>query len=187
MSFRRPRKTLKSFPPSTTSIPTPRSGIPASETCSRIRARARRFSSRSCASSQLTRSIVAFLSTSKASPTPTSPAYLQFIQALYAQMHARNLRLYVNVAVATSDKDLKSIAANSDGIILMNYDEHQDTSDPGPNRQPAVVRRQSRPRAQDRAQGKNHLRHRQLRLRLDAIDSQSQGSPPSQAEGSRYR
>ncbi|MGH9559936.1 MAG: polysaccharide deacetylase family protein, partial [Terracidiphilus sp.] len=59
-------------------------------------------------------------------------AYLSFIQAIYAQMHARNLRLYVNVAVATSDDDLKVIAANSDGIILMNYDQHQTTSEPGP-------------------------------------------------------
>ena len=60
------------------------------------------------------------------------PAYLNFIKALYAQLHARNLSLYVNVAVATSDSDLKQIAANSDGIVLMNYDEHQTTSDPGP-------------------------------------------------------
>ncbi|HTW81289.1 MAG TPA: glycosyltransferase [Terracidiphilus sp.] len=62
----------------------------------------------------------------------SQPAYLSFIQALYAQMHAHNLRLYVDVAVATSDSDLKTIAANSDGIVLMNYDEHQTTSDPGP-------------------------------------------------------
>ena len=65
-------------------------------------------------------------------PDDDEPAYLSFIQALYAEMHPRNLRLYVNVAVATSDDDLKTIAANSDGIILMNYDEHQTTSDPGP-------------------------------------------------------
>ncbi len=65
-------------------------------------------------------------------PDEDDDAYLNFIQALYSQMHARNLRLYVNVAVATSDSDLKTIAANSDGIILMNYDEHQTTSDPGP-------------------------------------------------------
>ncbi|MGD0156290.1 MAG: glycosyltransferase [Terracidiphilus sp.] len=65
-------------------------------------------------------------------PDKDEPAYLSFIQALYAQLNPRNLRLYVNVAVATSDKDLKSIAANSDGIILMNYDQHQTTSDPGP-------------------------------------------------------
>ncbi|MGA3133126.1 MAG: glycosyltransferase [Terracidiphilus sp.] len=65
-------------------------------------------------------------------PDEEDAAYLSFIQALYSQMHARNLRLYVNVAVATSDSDLKTIAANSDGIVLMNYDEHQTTSDPGP-------------------------------------------------------
>ena len=60
------------------------------------------------------------------------PAYLSFIEALYAQMHPRNLRLYVNVAASTSDSDLKTIAAHSDGIILMNYDQHEENSDPGP-------------------------------------------------------
>ena len=65
-------------------------------------------------------------------PDEDDDAYLNFIQALYKEMHARNLRLYVNAAVATSDSDLKTIAANSDGIILMNYDEHQTTSNPGP-------------------------------------------------------
>jgi cellulose synthase/poly-beta-1,6-N-acetylglucosamine synthase-like glycosyltransferase/peptidoglycan/xylan/chitin deacetylase (PgdA/CDA1 family)/spore germination protein YaaH len=65
-------------------------------------------------------------------PDEADGAYLSFIQALYQDMRARNLRLYVNAAVATSDSDLKAIAANSDGIILMNYDEHQTTSDPGP-------------------------------------------------------
>jgi peptidoglycan-N-acetylglucosamine deacetylase len=60
------------------------------------------------------------------------PAYLSFIQALYAQMHPRNLRLYVNVAVSASESDLKAIAAHSDGIILMDYDQHEENSDPGP-------------------------------------------------------
>ncbi len=62
----------------------------------------------------------------------STPAYLSFIQELYADMHARNLRLYVNTPVATSDADLGRIAANSDGLILMNYDQHQTTSNPGP-------------------------------------------------------
>lgn len=65
-------------------------------------------------------------------PDDAGPAYIAFIQALYAAMHPRNLRLYVNVAVSTSDADLKTIAANSDGIILMNYDQHEQNSDPGP-------------------------------------------------------
>ncbi len=65
-------------------------------------------------------------------PDDADQAYLSFIRELYADMHPRNLRLYVNTPVATSDADLKQIAANSDGLILMNYDEHQVTSDPGP-------------------------------------------------------
>lgn len=65
-------------------------------------------------------------------PDNTDPAYIAFIQALYAQLHAHNLRLYVDVAVATSDADLKTIAANSDAIVLMDYDQHQVTSNPGP-------------------------------------------------------
>ena len=65
-------------------------------------------------------------------PEEDDAAYLSFIQSLYSQMHPRNLTLYVNAAVATSDSDLKAIAQNSDGIVLMNYDEHQANSDPGP-------------------------------------------------------
>jgi len=65
-------------------------------------------------------------------PDDADPAYQSFIQELGADMHARKLVLYVNVAIATPDADLKQIAANSDGIILMNYDQHQVTSDPGP-------------------------------------------------------
>jgi cellulose synthase/poly-beta-1,6-N-acetylglucosamine synthase-like glycosyltransferase/peptidoglycan/xylan/chitin deacetylase (PgdA/CDA1 family)/spore germination protein YaaH len=65
-------------------------------------------------------------------PTRNDAAYLAFIQALYSRLHPLNLRLYVNVEVAATDNDLKTIAANSDGIVLMNYDEHQITSDPGP-------------------------------------------------------
>jgi peptidoglycan-N-acetylglucosamine deacetylase len=60
------------------------------------------------------------------------PAYLEFIQELYADLHARNLRLYVNVAALSSAEDLKFISKNSDGIVLMNYDEHEAESDPGP-------------------------------------------------------
>ena len=60
------------------------------------------------------------------------PAYLTFIKELYADLHPRNLRLYVNVGVSATDEDLKLIANNSDGIVLMNYDEHEVDSEPGP-------------------------------------------------------
>ncbi|MGA9672221.1 MAG: glycosyltransferase [Terracidiphilus sp.] len=65
-------------------------------------------------------------------PDDADPAYLAFIHELGADLHARKLILYVNTAVATSDADLKQMALDTDGIILMNYDEHQVTSDPGP-------------------------------------------------------
>ncbi len=65
-------------------------------------------------------------------PDEDTSGYLSFIQELYADLHPRNLRLYVNVAVSAPDADLKQIAANSDGIVLMNYDEHEVESNPGP-------------------------------------------------------
>ena len=60
------------------------------------------------------------------------PAYLNFIEELYAGMHPRNLRLYVNAAALAPDAELKRIADNSDGVVLMNYDQHEANSDPGP-------------------------------------------------------
>ena len=65
-------------------------------------------------------------------PDSAEAGYMSFIQELYADMHPRNQRLYVNVAALTDESDLKFIAANSDGILLMNYDEHEANSDPGP-------------------------------------------------------
>ena len=65
-------------------------------------------------------------------PDSASPVYVNFVQELYADLHSRNLRLYVSTLVSTTDEDLRHIAANSDGIILMNYDQHQTSSDPGP-------------------------------------------------------
>ncbi|HEX4286734.1 MAG TPA: glycosyltransferase [Terracidiphilus sp.] len=61
-----------------------------------------------------------------------TPAYLQFIHELYADLHGRDLRLYVPTGVGTDDATLKALAANSDGIVLMNYDQHESTSEPGP-------------------------------------------------------
>ena len=60
------------------------------------------------------------------------PAYLALIQEIYSDLHARHLHLYVNVAASTSSEDLKAISDNSDGVVLMNYDEHEVESQPGP-------------------------------------------------------
>jgi len=65
-------------------------------------------------------------------PDDATPAYTTFIRELYADMHLRNLRLFVTVSASTDDRILKQIADNSDYIVLMNYDEHEVQSDPGP-------------------------------------------------------
>lgn len=65
-------------------------------------------------------------------PSEAQPGYKALIAALYDDFHAHNLRLYVNTPVADDDFDLKYIADHSDGLLLMNYDEHQSDSGPGP-------------------------------------------------------
>ncbi len=65
-------------------------------------------------------------------PTEAQQGYMALISALYSDFHARNLRLYVNAPVGDDDWDLAFIAQHSDGILLMNYDQHQTESGPGP-------------------------------------------------------
>ena len=65
-------------------------------------------------------------------PTAAQPAYRNLIGALYADLHAKNLRLYINTPVDDDDFDLSFMAAHSDGLLVMDYDQHQTDSGPGP-------------------------------------------------------
>jgi cellulose synthase/poly-beta-1,6-N-acetylglucosamine synthase-like glycosyltransferase/peptidoglycan/xylan/chitin deacetylase (PgdA/CDA1 family)/spore germination protein YaaH len=65
-------------------------------------------------------------------PLKAQPGFAALIEELGADLHARNLRLYVNVPVADKDYDYPRLAAASDGLVIMNYDQHQVTSSPGP-------------------------------------------------------
>lgn len=65
-------------------------------------------------------------------PDKDRKLYAEWIAELYHDLHAKNLRLYVNVAVDNKDWYLKDLATNSDGVILMDYDQHEDSSEPGP-------------------------------------------------------
>ena len=65
-------------------------------------------------------------------PTKAQPGFNALVEALYNDFHPRNLRLYVNVPVADDDFDMKFLADHSDGLLLMNYDEHQTDSESGP-------------------------------------------------------
>ena len=65
-------------------------------------------------------------------PPHSQPGFQALLQTLYADFHSRNLKLYINTPVADPDYDLAFMAANSDGLVLMNYDEHQSAGGPGP-------------------------------------------------------
>jgi len=65
-------------------------------------------------------------------PTQAQQSYISLVTDLYRALHSRNLKLYINVPVGDDDYDLKDMANNSDGLLLMNYDEHQTGSAPGP-------------------------------------------------------
>jgi peptidoglycan-N-acetylglucosamine deacetylase len=67
----------------------------------------------------------------QAIPTTSQPGFNQLVQTLYDDFHPRNLRLYVSVPVGSPDFDVKFLAAHSDGIVLLNYDQHQDGTVPG--------------------------------------------------------
>jgi len=65
-------------------------------------------------------------------PLKAQPGFLALVQELGGDLHARGLKLYVNVPVSDKDYDYPRLAAASDGLVVMNYDQHQTTSAAGP-------------------------------------------------------
>ena len=61
----------------------------------------------------------------------TQPDFAKFIHDLAAAMHGANLKLMVALPAADWSYDYKYIASQADAVILMNYDLHYPTSDPG--------------------------------------------------------
>ena len=65
-------------------------------------------------------------------PDEDEKLYADWIGELHNDFRQKNLRIFVNVQVGADDAFVRALAQNSDGIILMNYDEHEETSSPGP-------------------------------------------------------
>ena len=65
-------------------------------------------------------------------PPETLPAYGQLVETLYNEFHQRNLRLYITVPVGNSGFNLAFLGAHSDGLVLMDTDEHQTGTVSGP-------------------------------------------------------
>jgi cellulose synthase/poly-beta-1,6-N-acetylglucosamine synthase-like glycosyltransferase/spore germination protein YaaH/peptidoglycan/xylan/chitin deacetylase (PgdA/CDA1 family) len=68
----------------------------------------------------------------EAFPETSRNDYRQLVQELYDDLHANGLKLYIAVPVNDRTFDYPNIAKISDGLILMNYDQHYPGGDPGP-------------------------------------------------------
>ncbi len=65
-------------------------------------------------------------------PPSGQAGFNALVHDLNQDLHAKGLRLYVNTPVSDDDFNLRFLADNSDGLLLMNYDQHQTESEPGP-------------------------------------------------------
>lgn len=60
------------------------------------------------------------------------PGYNALIGELAQDLHAKGMKLYLATPSRNEDFNYKFLAANTDGIVIMNYDEHFPDSVPGP-------------------------------------------------------
>jgi cellulose synthase/poly-beta-1,6-N-acetylglucosamine synthase-like glycosyltransferase/spore germination protein YaaH/peptidoglycan/xylan/chitin deacetylase (PgdA/CDA1 family) len=67
----------------------------------------------------------------EAFPESSRADYLQLVTELYDDLQDKGLKLYVAVPVNDKDFDYAAVAKVSDGVILMNYDQHYPGGDPG--------------------------------------------------------
>jgi cellulose synthase/poly-beta-1,6-N-acetylglucosamine synthase-like glycosyltransferase/peptidoglycan/xylan/chitin deacetylase (PgdA/CDA1 family)/spore germination protein YaaH len=65
-------------------------------------------------------------------PDDAQAPYHLLIGEMYGLMHPKNLRLFVNESVGADDSEFAQLAQQTDGILLMNYDQHEETGGPGP-------------------------------------------------------
>jgi cellulose synthase/poly-beta-1,6-N-acetylglucosamine synthase-like glycosyltransferase/peptidoglycan/xylan/chitin deacetylase (PgdA/CDA1 family)/spore germination protein YaaH len=64
-------------------------------------------------------------------PLRSQPGYLALVRELADDLHARGLKLFVSVPANNPDFDYQLIAKSTDGLILMNYDQHYPGGGPG--------------------------------------------------------
>ena len=65
-------------------------------------------------------------------PTASQPGFNALVNEMNSDLHARGLKLHIAVPVNDNDFDYTYLANHSDGLILMNYDEHFQGGDIGP-------------------------------------------------------
>ena len=68
----------------------------------------------------------------EAFPKKGQPGFLALLNELSGDLHAKGMKLYVSVPSHNDEWNYPAVAAASDGVVLMNYDEHYGGGDPGP-------------------------------------------------------
>ena len=177
--IQRPREDTEIFPHLNNYNAHTQSWDPAMGDVLKDPAKRSRSASRSCASSPPFPPIAASRSTSKILNDDAHPAYLAFIQELYADLHRAPSASLCQRAGCQRRPTISSHRRQLRRRCADELRRARSRERSGADRQPGLVRRQSHPRAETiRAQGEAHLRGRQLRLRLDDVDSRSQGPRP---------
>ena len=64
-------------------------------------------------------------------PSTAQQGFRDLVAELYTDLHAHGMKLHIAVPVADDDFQLRYLADHSDGLILMNYDEHFQGGDVG--------------------------------------------------------
>ncbi len=60
------------------------------------------------------------------------PGYLALLNELGADLHTNGMKLYVSVPAGNPEFPYGAVAVAADGVVIMNYDEHDPDHDPGP-------------------------------------------------------
>jgi cellulose synthase/poly-beta-1,6-N-acetylglucosamine synthase-like glycosyltransferase/peptidoglycan/xylan/chitin deacetylase (PgdA/CDA1 family)/spore germination protein YaaH len=68
----------------------------------------------------------------EAFPKRGQAGFLSLLNELSAQLHAKGMKLYVSVPSHNDEWNYAAVAAASDGVVLMNYDEHYGGGRAGP-------------------------------------------------------
>jgi cellulose synthase/poly-beta-1,6-N-acetylglucosamine synthase-like glycosyltransferase/peptidoglycan/xylan/chitin deacetylase (PgdA/CDA1 family)/spore germination protein YaaH len=65
-------------------------------------------------------------------PDASEPAYVAWANELHRDFAPKGLKLYVNVSSGADPVMLRGMSTATDGVILMDYDQHESSSEPGP-------------------------------------------------------
>jgi cellulose synthase/poly-beta-1,6-N-acetylglucosamine synthase-like glycosyltransferase/peptidoglycan/xylan/chitin deacetylase (PgdA/CDA1 family)/spore germination protein YaaH len=68
----------------------------------------------------------------EAFPKKGQAGFLALLNELSSDLHAKGMKLYVSVPSHNDEWNYPAVAAASDGVVLMNYDEHYGGGTPGP-------------------------------------------------------